>query len=177
MIRKDKLVTYKNLKIGQKITGARGSNCSRGFTAYVKAINPNYVTVALWREDGKEENIDSSLMFEVEMSDEEFENKYREKAKEVIKNIQNRLLYDEIGYHEMWNSWLYGTPYEMAAYCIKEKIKIVGHSTDITPKIAMFSGDTLDVGVCAEYEDGERFWCHYRSSDIEMLLKRYSELA
>ena len=110
------------------------------------------------------------------MSDEEFKNKYREKAKEVIKNIQNRLLYDEIGYHEMWNLWLYGTPYEMAAYCEKEKIKIIGHSTDITPKIAMFSRDTLDVGVCAEYEDGERFWCHYRSSDIEKLLERYSEL-
>ncbi len=27
----------------------------------------------------------------------------------------------------------------------------------------MFSGDTLDVGVCAEYDDGERIWCHFRS--------------
>ena len=28
----------------------------------------------------------------------------------------------------------------------------------------------------AEYEDGERFWCHYRSSDIEEMLERYSDL-
>lgn len=172
---KNKLVTYKSLKIGQIILGIETSNSSRSFKAYVKAINPNFVTVALWRENGTEENINSSVMFKVEMSKEEFNNKYKDKAKEIIKNIQNKLLYDEIGYHEMWNSWLYGTPYEMAAYCEKEKIKIIGHSTDITPKTTMFSKDTLDIGVCAEYEDGKRFWCHYSSSNIEQL-KKYLEL-
>lgn len=40
----------------------------------------------------------------------------------------------------------------------------------------MFSGDTLDIGVCAEYEDGERFWCHYRYSDIEKMIEQYKEL-
>ena len=40
MIRKCKMVTYKSLKIGQKIIGTKGNNSSRGFTAYVKAINP-----------------------------------------------------------------------------------------------------------------------------------------
>ena len=55
-------------------------------------------------------------------------------------------------------------------------MKVVGHSTDITPKIAMFSGDTLDVGVCAEYDDGERIWCHFRSEDIKKMVRRYTEL-
>lgn len=55
-------------------------------------------------------------------------------------------------------------------------MKVVGHSTDITPKIAMFSGDTLDVGVCAEYDDGERIWCHFRSGDIKKMVRRYTEL-
>lgn len=42
-------------------------------------------------------------------------------------------------------------------------------------KTAMFSGDTLDIGVCAEYEDGERFWCHFRSSELEMMQKLYEK--
>ena len=40
--------------------------------------------------------------------------KYRDSAMQVIKNIQNTLHRDEIGEHEMWNSWLYGTPFEIA---------------------------------------------------------------
>lgn len=176
MVQEYKYITYKHLKIGQEIHGYKLGNSTSSFRAYVKAINPNYITVAKWQPNGYEEKIDSSALFSVEMSEEEFIKKYREKAKEVISNIQNKLLYDEIGYHEMWNSWLYGTPYEIASYCVKNKMKIVGHSTDIVPKIAMFSGDTLDVGVCAEYEDGDRMWCHYRSSDIDEMLERYSEL-
>lgn len=177
MVREYKEVTYKHLKIGQKISGYRDGNTRRGFQAYVKAINPNYVTVSLWDINGTEEKINSSAIFQVKMTEVEFNNKYREKAKEVIKGIQNKLLYDEIGYHEMWNSWLYGTPYEIASYCIKEKMKIVGYCTDITTKYAMFSGDPLDAGVCAEYEDGTRIWCHYRSEDIKSMIERYPELS
>ena len=177
MVQKNKEVTYKHLKIGQEINGYRVSNTYRLFRAYVKAINPNYVTVSLWDISGTEEKINSSAIFQVEMTEEEFENKYRENAKEVIKGIQNKLLYDEIGYHENWNSWLYGTPYEIASYCIEEKMKIVGYCTDITTKYAMFSEDMLDAGVCAEYEDGTRIWCHYRSEDIKSMIERYPELS
>lgn len=173
----DKLVTYKHLTVGQEIRGTEGEGTSSSFSAIVKSINPAYVTVEMWRKGGKEERIDTSLMFRVEMSEKEFEEKYREKAKEVITGIQNKLHSDQLGYHEMWNAWLYGTPYEIASYCVKNSMKVIGHSTDITPKIAMFSGDTLDVGVCAEYEDGERIWCHYRSEDIKNMIEQYKELA
>ena len=172
----NKLVTYKHLAVGQEIKGTEGGGSNRFFSAIVKSINPAYVTVEMWRKGGDEERLDTSLMFSIEMSEKEFEEKYREKAKEVIAGIQNKLHGDELGYHEMWNAWLYGTPYEIASYCIKNNMKVVGHSTDITPKTAMFSGDTLDVGVCAEYEDGERFWCHYRSEDIKKMIERYKEL-
>ncbi|WP_326514803.1 hypothetical protein [Clostridium intestinale] len=169
-----KSVTYKNLKIGQEIKGHKLENLSSSYSAIVKAINPAYVTILKW---GKiEEKIDSRSLFDIEMTQQEFKDKYKETAKEILKNIKNKLHLDEIGYHEGWNTWLYGTPYEMAQYCIKDKIKIVGYCKDIIPKIAMFSGDTLDIGVCAEYEDGERFWCHYRYQDIERLFKRYREL-
>lgn len=172
----NKSVTYRNLKVGQEIRGTKGGRGTRLFTAYVKSITPAYVTVEMWRRGGSEEKIDASLMFSVEMTEEEFRKKYHDAAKEVMSGIQNKLHGDELGYHEMWNSWLYGTPYEMASYCIKHKMKVVGHSEDITPKHAMFSGDVLDVGVCAEYEDGERFWCHYRSEDIKKMLECYKDL-
>ncbi len=171
----NKKVTYKHLKVGQEIKGTELGNCSSGFSAIVKDINPAFVTVLMWGKD--EKKISSEAMFNVEMTDSEIEEKYWNQAKEVLKSIQNKLGHDEIGYHEMWNSWLYaGTIFEVAGYCQKEKIKIRGHCTDIIPKTAMFSGEVLDIGVCAEYEDGERFWCHYRSSDLARLLKRNKEL-
>lgn len=172
----DKLVTYKHLKVGQEINGTEGGGCISVFSAIVKSINPAYVTVEMWRKGGNEEKINTSLMFRVEMTEDEFKEKYRSKAIDVLKGIQNRLHGDELGYHEMCNSWLYGNPFEMASFCVKNNMKVVGHSADITPKLAMFSGETFDVGVCAEYEDGERFWCHYRSEDIKKMVERYKDL-
>lgn len=80
---------------------------------------------------------------------------------------------DEIGEKEMWNAWLSSDPWEMAQLCKEKKVTVLGHCKDIAPKQAMFSGDLLDIGVCAEDEDGYRFWCHFRSSDIDIMKKRY----
>ena len=172
----EKKITYKHLKIGQKIKGTEGNGCFSRFSAFVKAVNPAYVTVSKWEKDGPEEKLDASLLFLVEMSEEEFKAKYREKAKDILKNIQNTLHGDELGYHEMWNAWLFGSPYEIAQTCMKEKINIVGHSTDIILKHAMFGDDVFDIGVCAENEDGERFWCHFNSDDIKKMVTNYKEL-
>lgn len=169
-----KYVTYKNLKVGQEIHGYKDGNLTSGFTAYVKEINPAFVTVEKWRKGGTEEKLNSTFMFSVEMTEEEFKDKYREKAKEVVENIQKPLHRDEIGYHEMWNSWLFGTAYEVAAACVKENIRIVGNCKDITPKRNMISGEKLDLGVCAEYEDGERFWCHYSAQMLEDMLELFN---
>lgn len=174
-IMETKLVTYKNLKIGQEIKGTKEGNSYRGFHAFVKSINPSYVVVEMWRKGGTEEKINTTAMFEVEITEEEFHRKYENDAKEIIINIQNKMCADQIGYHEMWNAWLSIDPYEMAAYCKKEKIKIIGHCTDIIPKTAMFSGKKLDVGVCAEYEDGERFWCHFTNSNIDYMIDEWEE--
>lgn len=172
-----KLVTYKHLTKGQRIEGVKGDGWMRNFIAYVKEINPVFVIVELWKKGGEEERFSASCMFMVEITKEEFQNKYRAKAKEVLKNIQNRLHRDQIGYHEMWNAWLYGNPYEIARQCVKENITIVGHCSDIIPKTSLFSDeDIYDVGVCAEYESGERFWCHFKFSMIENMIEEYKEL-
>lgn len=96
-----------------------------------------------------------------------------EKVRQAEGSPRQNDAYFHCGKSLVGNAWLYGTPYEIASYCIKNGMKVVGHSTDITPKTVMFSGDTLDVGVCAEYEDGERFWCHYRSENIKEMIELY----
>lgn len=172
-----KTVTWRNLQLGQEIQGYKEGNRSSGFRAYVKDTNSAFVTVEMWRKgSGEEKRISSDAMFCVEMTYEEFKAKYFNKAKEVMKNIQTKLHYDEIGPHDMWNAWLSYDPYEMAQYCVQHNLTIVGHCTDIMPKISMFSGETLDVGVCVECEDGERFWCHWKMQDINELIADYPEL-
>lgn len=170
-----KYVTYKALVKGQEIKGTKDGTLTSSFTAYVKDINPNFITVEKWRKGGDTEKISTHCLFYVEMTEKEFEDKYREEAKEIVKNIQNKLYKDQIGYHEMWNSWLYGTPYEIAQTCRKEKIKIVGHCDDIVQKRNFISNELLDLGVCAEYEDGERFWCHYSNKMLEDMLELWGD--
>lgn len=173
MIKENKLVTYKNLNIGQKIGGYRDGTFTSYFNAFVKSITPSFVIVEKWREGGNIEKINSSAMFFVEMSDDEIKQKYHHKASEIVKNLQNKLHRDEIGYHEMWNGWISYNPYEMAKYCIDEQIEIIGICYDIVPKQA-FPGKMLDVGICAEYEDGTRFWCHYDSETINYILREFN---
>lgn len=171
-----KYVTYKHLKIGDEIEGTKSGNCTHMFHAYVKDVNAAYVTVEMWRVGGNTEKFSSeSTTFAIKMTEEEFNNKYKEEAKEVIKNIQKTLHKDEIGYHELWNSWLYGTPFEIAKACIENKLTIVGHCKDIITKIGILEDDPLDIGVCAEYEDGERFWCHFSTKLLNNMIE-YGEL-
>lgn len=166
-------VTFRQLKDGQEIKGVKKGGGTSSFTGYVKGVNPAYVTVEMWRVGGKEEKISADSMFLVPMTDEEIRQKYNKNAGEIVKNIQNTMTHDEIGYHEMYNTWLSSDPWEMAQECVKQKLFVLGHSNDIIPKTAMFSGDKLDVGVCVEDEDGDRFWCHFKSEDIKVLVRRY----
>ena len=160
-------VTYKMLKKGQQINGTKEGNRTSAFTAYVVDINPNFVTVEMWNKGGDRKQISTHEYFAVPMTEKEFNLKYLDKAKEVIKNIDNKLYKDQIGYHEMWNSWLFGSAFEVASACIKNDINIVGYCSDITPKINYISNEPLNIGVCAEYSDGERFWCHFSTTLVE----------
>lgn len=175
-MREEKSVTWRSLQPGQEMRGYANGNSRSYFKGFVESASAVEVVWHMWTPDGALTSMPSEgVMFFIEMGSHEFSLKYREGAKQAILAMQNRLAKYEIGYHEMSNGWLYGTPYEIAKECQGMGVKIVGHCTDIVPKIAMFSGDALDIGVCAEYEDGERFWCHYRSTDIERLVHFYGE--
>ena len=109
------------------------------------------------------------------MTEEEIIQQYNTDAGKIVQSLQNQMYPDEIGYKEMWNAWLSTNPWEMAQYCRKHKVTILGYCKDIIPKKAMFSGDILDVGICAVDEDGDRFWCHFRGKDIEVMKRTYEK--
>mgnify|MGYP005764437361 CR=1 FL=1 len=169
----NKKLTWRQLRTGDQISGTEGNGSRSGFRAYVKEANPAYVTVEMWTKGGREEQLSSELMFLVPMTEDEFILKYNRAAGEIIAALKHRLTRDEIGQKGQWNSWVSSNPWELAQSCGKEKLKILGHCRDITPKKSLASGDLLDVGICAEDEDGDRFWCHFRGSDIERMTKMY----
>lgn len=50
-----KLVTSKNLKVGQEIKGTKDSGWHRMFSGIVKSINAAYVTIDIWGKGEREE--------------------------------------------------------------------------------------------------------------------------
>lgn len=173
MVKKRKYVTWRSLKKGQEIYGYKRGHSTSGFRAVVESANVAFVTVLMWGTDKKEIASEETL-FEVDMTKEEFNNQYAKGAAEVIQALQINLAEYEIGYHEMWNSWIRYDPYEMAAECQDRKFKVVGVCGDITPKHNMFDYDLiLDIGICAEYSDGERFWCHASRAYLDEMLDYY----
>ena len=171
----NKKVTWRHLVKGQEIKGYELSNRYCGITGFVKDANAAYVTVEMWRQGGEEQRIDSEAWFFVPMTEEEIIQQYNTDAGKIVQSLQNQMYPDEIGYKEMWNAWLSTNPWEMAQYCRKHKVTILGYCKDIIPKKAMFSGDILDVGICAVDEDGDRFWCHFRGKDIEVMKRTYEK--
>ena len=173
MVKKRKYVTWRSLKSGQEIYGYKKGFSTCGFRGVVESANVAFVTVLKWGTD-KEQIASEDTMFEVDMTDEEFRSQYAKGAAEVIQALQNSLAEYEIGYHEMWNAWIRYDPYEMAAECQDRKIKVIGVCGDITPKQNLFDPDLiLDIGICAEYSDGERFWCHASRTYLDEMLEQY----
>ena len=73
--------------------------------------------------------------------------------------------------HEMNNTWLYaGDLTEIASSLNEHNLRIIGYATLSVPKHSML-GNLLDIGVVAEYNDGERIWCHCSNEHRKFLLE------
>lgn len=173
MIRK-KYVTWRSLEKGQTVHSWKIGNGTRMARSTVKEKNAAFVTLLIFGTT--EEQIPSEgTMFEVDMTEQEFRQRYQKQAEELMAAIQTTLPRYAIGYHEMWNSWITYDPYEMAALCQKDKIRIIGHCKDITPKHNLFDNTVQDIGICAEYEDGEKIWCHASMDALQDMLKLWEK--
>ena len=171
IILETKKVSWRHLSLGQEVCGWSSGNMNHGAQATVLAVNAATVTLNVFGT--REEQVSSEeTMFEVELTDEEFHQKYQSGAEAVIKGIQNKLSRGSIGHHVLWNAWLTYDPYEMAAACKREGMKVIGHCTDITPKHTVL-GLVEDIGICAEYEDGEKIWCHGGMRNLDQMLQSW----
>lgn len=176
MARKMKYVTWRSLKKGQEIHGHKRGFSMSGYRAVVESANAAFVTILKWGKD-REQISSEETMFEVKMTEEEFQAMYASEAVEVMKALRNRLPEYEIGCHEMYNAWISYNPYEMAAECKDKKMKVIGVCEEILPKRNMFDHDfILDIGICAEYEDGDRIWCHAHKEYLNDMFEEYGHL-
>ena len=166
MSRETKYIPLSELKVGMEIQGYKKGNTTSFCTQEVKSIKSNSVTLS-W---GSTLENASDYMFAVELTKEELQEKYKNDIEE-IREALNHDLGQVDGYHEMDNSWLFASDLAELTSTLKEhKLRIIGYATLTTPKVTMFD-TTLDIGVVAEYEDGERIWCHTSSEDIRNLLE------
>lgn len=167
MIREIKYIPLSELRVGMAIQGYK-KGCSEAFCCQeVKSIKNNSVTLS-W---GTTLENASDYMFSIELTDEELREKYKDAIQE-LKEVLNHDLGQVDGYHEMWNSWLCADNLaEMASSLNENKLRIIGYATLTTPKLTMFD-TTLDIGVVAEYDNGERIWCHTSSEHIKYLLDK-----
>ena len=167
MNRETKYIPLSKLKVGMEIQGYKKGNTTSFCTQDVVAIKNNTVSLS-W---GTTLENASDYMFSIELTDEELQEKYKDAIQEIKEALKHDLGQVD-GYHEMWNSWLCANNLaEMASSLKEHKLKIIGYATLTTPKTTMF-GTTLDIGVVAEFDNGERIWCHTSSEHIKYLLDK-----
>lgn len=174
MFRK-KHVTWRSLTPGQTVHSWMIGNGTHMARSTVKDKNAAFVTLLVFGKT--EEQIPSEgTMFEVDMTEQEFCERYQQRAEELVAAIQTPLPRYTIGCHEMWNSWITYDPYEMAALCLQHKMRIIGHCKDITPKRNLFDSKLIqDIGICAEYADGDKIWCHASMDSLQDMLKLWEK--
>lgn len=167
MSRETKYIPLSKLKVGMEIQGYKKGSATTYCTQKVVAIKNNTIKLS-WGDLLRNA---SDYMFSVALAVEELQEKYKDTIQE-LKEVLNHDLGQVDGCHEMWNTWLCASNLaEMASILKEHKLKIIGYATLTTPRRTMF-GTTLDIGVVAEYEDGERIWCHTSSEHIERLLAK-----
>lgn len=160
-----KYISSAELKVGMEIEGYKKGCTSTLCTKEIVSIEDDKVTFN-WGEPL--ENA-SDYIFSIKLNDEELAQKYKDAVKEIKEALTHKLGQVD-GYHEMWNSWLYADNLvEMASNLKANKLRIIGYATLTVPKLTMF-GMTLDIGVVAEYEDGQRIWCHTSDAQRKRLL-------
>lgn len=165
-----KYIPFSELKVGMEVEGWKKGSSTCFSSKEIKNIKNNTISFN-WGDPLKNA---SDYMFEVKLTEEELQEKYKDAIQE-IKEALNHDLGQVDGYHEMWNSWLCASDLaEMASYLNEHKMRIIGYATLTSPKTTMF-GARLDIGVVAEYEDGERIWCHTSSDHIKSLLEEEIE--
>lgn len=171
-----KKISFEDLKVGMEIKSYRKNRwclCSDLFINKIEGTTISFNNK--WNEPCRILEDADQYVYEVELTDEEIADKYHSDV-EILKEALNNQLAAVDGCHEMYNGWLYaGSLTEVASKLREEKMTVIGYATLIQPKTSWF-GELLDIGVVAEYEDGDRIWCHASDKFRKQLLAgKYGE--
>ena len=170
-----KKVSIKTLKKGDKFSHLYTPDSSRFASFEIIEITGAFVKLKVY--DKNEEVISTEGCFvEVPLTDDEFKAKYKDKAAVVIEKLRNEisLTNENIGMHEMWNSWICTDPYEFAAECEKHNIELIGWFELGNDAKEFYDGIMLDIGIVAKYNDEDtRFWCHARKDWIIKMIEEW----
>ena len=120
---------------------------------------------------GREETISTENCFAgVSLTRAELENKYSNEISKLKIKLSNKMSNtDNIGQHEMWNGWISGDLVEMAQACVKNNLNIIGYFQLSEPK-PLVDKIFLDIGIVAEDNNNNRFWCHASKSWFEEII-------
>ena len=168
--RSQKVVRSKELEPGQAVWSYMEPNgrVNSGYATII-AVSPFQVTI---RSAGSQRDvvIDArGAEFAVEMSAAEYLEKYGAAAEELMAAIRTKIPAADVGTKVMDNRWAIPDPYEMAATCKEQGLRILGHSDEMGTKRS-WGGEDLDIVFCAQHIDtDEKIWCHASSRDIEAM--------
>ena len=166
-----KEVSWRSLKPGDIIKEYRYGN-THAFGKW-EVVELNVARIGLRSLYGENNPVNyystDDFTYMIPYTDEEMRERYHQGASEVIEKLRNSVPYDVIGYHEMYNAWVGCDAYEFAQSIKNERIDIIGVCYEVPTKDTAF--DMFDVGIVAEDETGERFWCHYKNDWLKDLFE------
>lgn len=162
-MRKLKWVSSHELKPGDVVDSYQNADGIVHMASWlVREASSLLITWDQWCDPKNRETISAlGCKFAVPMTWEEFHNQWREQAKEVVEILRaGPITALDSNSHTMWNAWLGADAYELAQSLHDNRLKLLGWFPLDSPKYSWL-GEPLDIGVAAEYPDGEKMWCHY----------------
>lgn len=175
MMRKRKRLTASEIQVNQQfVSYTVGKSTRMPWMDYIKEIKDDCIVIYdKTRPNLGSEEIPKTAIFEVELSDEEYNAQYYYAAKEVFDILSGSEYLGDHGYHEMWNAWIGRSCQEMYNNLREEKLTLIGWFRLSEIKHGWFSD--CDIGIIAEDENGDRFWCHWEKTAIDEMCECYKE--
>ena len=146
------------------------------------SCGPNYRLIAKYSTQveliddwyNKHHLFDNNITVDIQLTEQEKHTRDFDKAKEIAQAMEHELYDAGDAIHEMYNGWIDCNPYDMAKVVKEMDITIIGWFW-LYSNIINKTYD-LDIGIVAEYSDGDRIWCHANSKWFKDWKTYYPEL-
>ena len=174
------LISYhtKNIRecsIGTQFTAyenPKTHSFSSGATRTIKEFLPEGVKCSnSWTK--QDEIFSYDINIHIDFTEEEIYKRDFDKAREIALAMKHEMYDEGDATHEMWNGWITTDPYKMAKTAKEQDIFVLGW---FKLKDYQRRMNGLDIGIVAEDFNGNRIWCHAKSSWFEKWEKWYPEL-